>query len=162
MLYLSHIELNIMEKTFAKRPIHVGKNIQKFRFIRNKSQMDVATALEEMRHKPVSQQLISDIENRETIEDDELLQQIAEILKVDPEVLTNLDWDAAITVMGNTYTNNNHEQSGAINQPINPTINQTFNQLDKLIELFEKQKSELKNENEGLKKEIDKLKKGKK
>jgi transcriptional regulator with XRE-family HTH domain len=126
----------------------VGKNIQKFRLIRDKSQMDIAVELEEKRHKPVSQQLISDIENRETIEDEELLQQIAEILKVDAETLKTLDWDAAINIIGNTF----HDHAF---QSIYSTIHQTINPLDKLIELFEKDKAELKAE-------IAKLKKGKK
>jgi hypothetical protein len=39
-------------------------------------------------------------------------------------------------------------------QPIHSTINQTFNPLDKLIELFEKEKAELRAE-------IERLKKGK-
>jgi transcriptional regulator with XRE-family HTH domain len=116
------------------------------------SQADLAAELEEKRHKPVSQQLVSDIENRDTIEDEELLQQIAEILKTDPEVLKNLDWNAAITVINNTFTT--HEYSTQINQPLYPTFTQTYNPLDKLIELFEKEKAELKAE-------IDKLKKKK-
>ncbi|MET6999444.1 helix-turn-helix transcriptional regulator [Chitinophaga defluvii] len=116
------------------------------------TQGDVAADMEVVLHRPVSQQFISDLENKENIEDDELLRQIAEILKVDEEVLKSLDWDVAITVMGNTYTNNNHEHSGAINQPINLTINQTFNQFDKPIELFASEKAELKKENQELKK----------
>ena len=140
-----------MEQT-QKRP-HVGKNIQKFRFIRNLSQADLAAELEVKRHRPVSQQLVSDIENRETIEDEELLKQIAEILKVDPDVIKNLEWEAAITVIGSSFTTN--DQAPAINQALQSTIHQTINPLDKLIELFEKEKAELKAE-------IEKLKKGKK
>lgn len=141
-----------MAQTSAKRPVHQGQNIQKFRFIRNMSQGDVAAELEVKQGKPVSQQLISDIEKRETIGDDELLKQIAEILKVDPEVIKSLDWDAAITVIGSSFTTN--DQAPAINQAIQSTINQTINPLDKLIELFEKEKAELKAE-------IERLKKGK-
>lgn len=151
-----------METRSQSRPIHVGKNIKTFRFIRNKSQQDLAVELEESLHKPFSQQLVSELENRESIEDAELLAKIAEILKVDPEVLTSLNWDAAITIMGNTYTNHNHEHSGAINQPINPTIHQNFNQLDKLVELFTAKETKLQAENDGLRKELEKLKKGKK
>ncbi|MGN6437599.1 MAG: helix-turn-helix transcriptional regulator [Agriterribacter sp.] len=139
-----------MEQVFAKRPVHVGQNIQKFRFIRNKSQMDMAVELESRLGRTISQQLISDIEKRETIEDDELLKQIADILKVDAEVLTNLNWDAAINVMSNTFTNHDHSQ-----QQFATYINnsQVYNPLDKLIELFEKEKAELKAEIERLKKE---------
>lgn len=137
----------------ANRPIHVGRNIQCLRLFRGYSQSGLAFQLEQKRHKPVSQQLISDIEDRETIQDEELLKQIAEILQVSSEALTNVDWDMAINVIGNTYNNHNHEQSGAINQPINPTIHQTFNSFDKLIDLFEREKNELKAEIAQLKNE---------
>lgn len=133
-----------MEQTFAKRPVHMGQNIQKFRFIRNKSQGDIAIELEEKRGKPVSQQLISDIEKRETIDDEELLRQIAEILKVDPEVLKTMDWDAAINVVSCTFRDNSNAAH---------TVHQVINPLDKLIELFEKEKAELKAEIERLRKE---------
>jgi len=134
-----------METSFAKRSIHVGRNIQKFRLLRDKSQGDIAADLENILHKPVSQQFISDLENKETIEDDELLKQIAEILKVDSEVLRNIDLDAAINIISNTFTNNQFAGYTVNNNPV-------FNPLDKLIELFEKEKAELKAEIERLKK----------
>jgi len=134
-----------METTFAKRSIHVGRNIQKFRLLRDKSQGDIAADLENILHKPVSQQFISDLENKETIEDDELLKQIAEILKVEPEVLRNMDLDTAINIISNTFTNNQFAGYTVNNNPV-------FNPLDKLIELFEKEKAELKAEIERLKK----------
>jgi len=89
------------------------------------------------------------------------LQQIAEILEVSPEALKTLDIDSAINVIGNTFNNNS---SPIIqHQPLQSTINQTFNSpLDKLIELFTSEKAELRKENEQLKKELEKLKSGKK
>jgi transcriptional regulator with XRE-family HTH domain len=140
-----------MDNTSAKRPVHVGHNIQKFRLIRGLSQAGLAHQLEQKRNRTVSQQLVSDIEDRENIEDEELLRQIAEILEVAPEALKNLDLDSAINVIGNTFTA--HEYSTQINQPYYPTFHQTFNPLDKLIELFEKEKAELKAEIEKLKKD---------
>ena len=134
-----------METSFAKRSIHVGRNIQKFRLLRDKSQGDIAADLENILHKPVSQQFISDLENKETIEDDELLKQIAEILKVDSEVLRNIDLDAAINIISNSFTNNQFAGYTVNKNPV-------FNPLDKLIELFEKEKAELKAEIERLKK----------
>ncbi len=132
-----------METTFAKRSVHVGRNIQKFRLLRDKSQGDVAADLEDMLNKPVSQQFISDLESKETIEDDGLLRQIAEILKVEPEVLKTMDWDAAINIVSCTFKDNSNAAH---------TIYQTINPLDKLIDLFEKEKAELKAEIEKLKK----------
>jgi transcriptional regulator with XRE-family HTH domain len=141
-----------MEQTFAKRPVHQGQNLQKFRFIRNMSQADVATDLEAKRGKPVSQQFISDLENKETIEDEELLRQIAEILKVDVDVIKNLDLEAALNIIANNFHEHATQQINYKNVVHNSP---TYNPLDKLVELFEKEKAELKAE-------IEKLKKGKK
>ena len=148
-----------MEQSFAKHPVHQGQNIQKFRIIRNMSQTDVASDLELKRGKPVSQQFVSDIEQKETIEDDELLRQIAEILKVDPEALKNLDLNAAINVISNTFTNHDHSQQQFATYISNTPV---YNPLDKLVDLFQKEKDELKNENQQLRREIEKLRKGKK
>ena len=106
--------------------------------------------LEEKMGRTVSQQLVSDIEDRETVDDEEMLRKIAEVLEVNPEALRNLDLDAAINIIGSTFHDNSM-------QPIKSTIN--INPLDKLIELFEKEKAELKEENERLKKELTKKKK---
>ena len=167
-----------MEQT-SKRNIHHGRNVQKFRLIRDKSQVDVAVELEELLRNPVSQQFISDLENKEVIDDEVVLKQIAEILKVDMGVIKHLDWDAAITAIGSSVAKKDREnkaviddqvlkqsaaitivgssfttndQAPATNQPIQSTINQTFNPLDELSEMFEKEKAELKAGIEKLKK----------
>ncbi|WP_127129865.1 helix-turn-helix transcriptional regulator [Pseudoflavitalea rhizosphaerae] len=143
-----------MEQSFAKRPVHMGQNIQKFRLIREKSQGDVAAELEVKRGKAVSQQFVSDLENKETIEDDELLKQIAEILKVDAEVLKKMDWDAAISIIGNTFTNNDYSQQQFATFIQNSPV---YHPLDKLLEFFEKERSDWKSETEALKAELAKL-----
>lgn len=143
-----------MEQTLTKRPIHVGRNIQKFRLVRKMSQDSLAVELEEKRGKPVSQQFISELEAKETIEDDELIKQIAEILNVDADVLRNLDLDSAINIISNTFTNNQFAGYTVNNNPV-------FHPLDKLLEVFRKEKEELKAENENLKREIEELRKNK-
>ena len=148
-----------MENAFANRSIHMGQNIQRFRRLRKMSQAVLALELEEKRNKSFSQQLVSTIEDKDTIDDEELLQQIAEILETSKEAIKTLDWDMAIKIMDNNYTNHNSRFSGAINQPINSTIHQSFNSLDKLVEFFEKEKTELNREIQVLKKEIECLKK---
>jgi transcriptional regulator with XRE-family HTH domain len=139
-----------MESLVESKAIHVGRNLKKFRIVRGLSQTDVAVALEKIRKKPVSQQLVSDIEERQTIEDEELLGQYCQILKVDPEVVKKLDLDDAINVIGNNFHDNATQQINFKN-----TVNnsQAYNQLDKLIELFEKEKAELKGEIEKLRKQ---------
>jgi len=109
----------------------------------------MAVNLEDRMKRPFSQQLISDIEGRENIEDEELLKQIAEILKVEPEALKNMDLNEAINIIGNSFHENSTQQINYKNTVHNQ---QTYNPLDKLIELFEKEKAELKAEIERLKK----------
>jgi transcriptional regulator with XRE-family HTH domain len=138
-------------QTQSKKP-HVGRNIQTIRYIRGISQADLGVQLEDRLNRPFSQQLVSDIEGRENVDDENLLKQIAEILKVTPDALQNMDMDNAINIFGSTF----NDQAM---QPIQSTIHQTINPLDKLIELFEKEKSELKAENERLRKELTKKKK---
>jgi|SRR5580658_1602278 transcriptional regulator with XRE-family HTH domain len=138
-------------QTQSKKP-HVGRNIQTIRYIRGISQADLGVQLEDRLNRPFSQQLVSDIEGRQNVDDENLLKQIAEILKVTPEALQNMDMDNAINIFGSTF----NDQAM---QPIQSTIHQTINPLDKLIELFEKEKAELKAENERLKKELTKKKK---
>ncbi len=143
------------------KKLHVGRNIQTIRYIRGISQADLGVKLEDRLNRPFSQQLVSDIEGRENVDDDDLLKQIAEILQVTPDALKSLDLDNAINVIGNTF-NNNDSATQNYNLPIyhQSTIHQTYNNpLDKLIELFEKEKAELKAENERLKKSLTKKKK---
>src|SRR5579871_6150279 len=123
------------------KKIHVGKNIRRIRVFRSMSQQDMAVALEEIRRKPVSQQQISDIEQKEEI-DEELLRQISEVLNTTPELLETLDLENSFNVIGSTF--NNQDQSSAINQPINSTFH--INPLDKLVSLFQEEKAELKAE----------------
>jgi transcriptional regulator with XRE-family HTH domain len=134
-------------QTQSKKP-HVGRNIQTIRYIRGISQADLGIELEERLHRPFSQQLISDIEGRENVEDEELLKQIAEILRVEPEALKNMDLNEAINIFGNSFSENSTQQINYKNTVHNQ---QTYNPLDKLIELFEKEKAELKAEIEKLK-----------
>ena len=136
-------------QTQSKKGPHVGRNIQTIRFIRGISQVELGTELEERLHRPFSQQLVSDLEGRQEIEDEELLRQIAEILKVEPEALKNMDLNEAINVFGNSFNQNSTQQINYKNTVHNQ---QTNNPLDKLIELFEKEKAELKAEIEKLKK----------
>jgi len=120
------------------------------------SQLEMGSQLEERLKRSFSQQLISDIEGREEIEDEELLAQIAEILKVTPEALKSLDLNTAVNVIGNTFTNNDYSY-----QQFGTHIHneQTHNSLDRLINLFEKEKAELKAEIAALKKQLAKKKK---
>jgi len=75
-----------------------------------------------------NQQSISIIEGSESV-DDEKLKKIAEALGVPAEVIRNFSEEAVFNIMGNTY----HNDSSSIKNH-----NCTFNPLDKLIEIIEK------------------------
>jgi len=148
-------------ETISKKTVHVGRNIQKFRILRGYSQGGLAGMLEEKRKKPVSQQLISDIEDRAVITDEELLQQIAEVLNVTPDILKTWDIDAAINIYSNTF--DGHSVGGQqINyHPIDKVVEIYEKQKAELKELYETQKAELKEEIKELRREIEQLKYGK-
>jgi len=46
---------------------------------------------------------VSDIEDRETVEDEELLKKIAQVLEVTPEALKNVDFETAINIIGSIF-----------------------------------------------------------
>ncbi len=83
-----------------------------------------------------NQKKISLLEQKEVIES-ELLEQVAKVLKVPVEAIKNFDEEAAISFIGNTFTNN--DNSATLN---GYTIhyNPTFNPIDKWVEAIEENK----------------------
>jgi transcriptional regulator with XRE-family HTH domain len=144
-------------QTQSKKP-NVGRNVKTIRFIRGNSQLEMAGYLEEKLHRPFSQQLISDIEAREEIEDEELLHWIAEFLKVTPEALQNLDLDEAINVIGNHFQDHSTQQINYKNTVHNQN---TFGPLAEVVQLFKDKETQLQSKIDELAKENEKLKKGK-
>jgi len=108
----------------ATKPNHIGRKISRIRELRGMKQEALASEL------GVSQQTVSAMENRETIEKD-LLGQVAKILGVTPEAIENFSEEAILNIIGNTYHVDN---SSAVNYGC------TFNPLDKLIESYEENK----------------------
>jgi len=76
-----------------------------------------------------NQQKISLLEQRETIEDN-ILKQIAEVLKLPVEAIQNFDEEQAVNVIANTF--GDHAFANSFN---NGTMN--FNPLDKILELHD-------------------------
>lgn len=103
---------------------HRGRKIAKYRHFKGVKQDSLAKELN------ISQTEMSRIENQETI-DDQLFAQIAEALGVTPEFLDNFDEHSALYNISNNVDNS----------PISDNstgINQVFNPLDKVIELYER------------------------
>jgi transcriptional regulator with XRE-family HTH domain len=116
-----------MEKT-----IHQGRNVKRFREMLGIKQEGLALELGD----DWNQKKISLLEQKEVIEP-ELLEQIANALKVPAEAIRNFDEEAAISFIGNTFTNN--DNSATLN---GYTIhyNPTFNPIDKWVEAIEENK----------------------
>lgn len=104
--------------------IHKGKKISRYRHFKGMKQNTLAEKLN------ISQSEMSRIENQETIED-QLFAQIAEALGVSPEFLDNFDENSAL------YHISNNIENSTISENSNG-INQVFNPLDKVIELYER------------------------
>ena len=122
-------------ETGTNEKIHQGKNVKRFREMLGIKQEAFATELGE----DWNQKKVSLLEQKETIEDD-LLQQVAKVLKVPVQAIKNFDEQAAINVIGNNY----HDNSTS-----NVNYHCTFNPIDKIVELYdalvksEKEKVEL-------------------
>lgn len=105
------------------KTIHEGRNVKRLREILGIKQDALAVELD------MTQQNVSQLESRETIEPD-LLIQIAGVLKVPVEAIKNFSEDMAINIVSSTL----HGSSFA-NANYNPVFN--FNPIDKIIELYE-------------------------
>jgi len=86
---------------------------------------------------------ISLLEGQEIIEQG-LLEQVAKILKITPEVIKNFDDETAVNIISNTFTDFKDNASG-----INYNCNLNFNPLDKLMQAFDELKTAL-SENKNL------------
>ena len=83
-----------MEKT-----IHQGRNVKRFREMLGIKQEGMALELGE----DWNQRKISLLEQKEVIEQD-LLEQVAKMLKVPVDAIKNFDEDAAVNIVSNTFT----------------------------------------------------------
>ncbi|GAA4907546.1 helix-turn-helix transcriptional regulator [Mucilaginibacter defluvii] len=113
--------------TTAEKPnqIHHGRNVKRFREMLGLKQEALAFELGE----DWSQKRVSLLEAKETIEED-ILAQIAAILKVPVEAIKNFDEQAAI-VYFNTF-NDNSFNNGAYN-----AYNCNFNPIEKIVVLYD-------------------------
>lgn len=109
--------------TTTTKSSHIGRKISKIRELRGIKQEALALAI------GVSQQMVSQIENSETI-DEVVLEKIAKALEVSVEGIKNFSEEAVINIINNTFSDFK-DYSSAINYGC------TFNPLDKVVALFE-------------------------
>ena len=136
-----------MEKT-----IHQGKNIARFRQMLGMKQDLLASIMGD----DWTQLKVSRLEAKQEIES-EILDEVARALKIPVEAIKNFDEDAAISVVANTFTD---FKDNAIASAMN--YYPTFNPVDKIVEILENSNKEKDKQIELLRKEIEKLRKGKK
>jgi transcriptional regulator with XRE-family HTH domain len=106
--------------------IHHGRNIKRFREMMGIKQEALAHELGE----DWSQKKISLLEQKEEVEE-ELLRQVAEILKVPAEAIKKFDEESAVNIISNTFTTHDSATGFIYNQ------NPNFNPIDKVVQLFE-------------------------
>ena len=111
------------------KTIHQGRNIKRFREMLQIKQEALAWELGE----DWSQKRVSLLEQKEVIEDD-ILDQVARILKVPAEAIKSFDADNAVNIITNTVNNSDSATGNHLN------YYPTFNPLDKWAEALEENK----------------------
>jgi len=110
-----------------QKTIHQGRNIKRFREMLGIKQEALAHELGD----DWNQRKVSLLEQKEVVED-EILKQVAGVLKVPVEAIENFDEDMAVNLISNTASFENCQQPAFFNH------SPTFNPLDKVMELFER------------------------
>jgi transcriptional regulator with XRE-family HTH domain len=115
--------------------IHQGRNVKRFREMMDLKQEALADKL----GGEWTQKKISYIETKEVIEP-ELLEDLAQALKVPAEAIKNFDEEKANYYIQNNYEGANPNVTAGPNVGPNPANyhNCTFNPLDKYVETVEK------------------------
>ena len=110
--------------------IHHGRNIKRFREMMGIKQEALAFELGE----DWSQKKVSLLEQKEEVEE-ELLRQVADILKVPAEAIKSFSEETAINIISNTFHDfKDNASASALNYKC------SFNPIDKLIESMEENK----------------------
>jgi len=108
--------------------IHQGRNIKRFREMLGIKQEALAFELGE----DWTQKKVSLLESKETVDED-LLEQVAKVLKVTPDAIKNFDEEAAVN-----YFNTFHDNS--ISHVIGNYGTYNFNPIDRWVEALEENK----------------------
>ncbi|WDF54332.1 helix-turn-helix transcriptional regulator [Mucilaginibacter sp. KACC 22063] len=120
--------------TDTPKNIHQGRNVKRFREMLGLKQEALALALGD----DWSQKRVSLLEGKETIEED-ILTQVATILKVPVEAIKNLDEDKAVNIIANTFNDEAVAYSQYYKCTINP-MEKWMESLDEIKQLHEENK----------------------
>lgn len=108
----------------TEKTIHEGRNVKRIREILGIKQDALAMEL------GLSQQAVSALEQKEALDKD-MIDKIANILRVPSESIKNFSEEAAINIISTTF--NSHDQSTSVAYQ----SSLTFNPLEKMVELYE-------------------------
>lgn len=114
----------------TNKKIHHGRNIKRFREMLGIKQEALAYELGE----DWNQKKISLLEQKESVEND-ILEQVAKILKVPVQAIENFDVDSVINIVTNTFSD---FKDNAVANPVAMNYQCTFNPVDKMVELYER------------------------
>lgn len=106
----------------TEKTIHEGRNVKRIREILGIKQDALAMEL------GLSQQAVSALEQKEALDKD-MIEKIAKVLKVTPDVIKSFNEENTINIFSNTY----HDNSSILG-----TYN--FNPLEKYVEALEENK----------------------
>lgn len=137
--------------------IHVGRNIKRFRVLRDLSQKGLGLQLGKLTGEDWDQQRVSTLEARPAIEDRHLLRLIGESLNISMDILEQFPDDGVINIVGNTF----HDYSQMQNASYGHIHNEDRGLLEKVVAIFEKERNDLKDEIKRLQEEVANLKRGK-
>lgn len=102
--------------------VHHGRNIKRLREMLGVKQEFIARELN------MTQQAISKLEQKETLED-EILEKVSSVLSIPVDAIKNLNEDSTTNYINTFYDN---KGNGFI------ANNYTFNPIDKIVELYER------------------------
>lgn len=126
---------------------HLGRNVKRLREIMGIKQEALALDL------GINQQRMSAIEQKEEL-DDELMERIAEILKVPKQAIENFDEEKVIYNVSCTFSDNAVNNNAINIQNINP-VDKWLEAMNKNEELYEKLLQAEKDKNALLKQLLD-------
>jgi len=111
----------------TEKTIHQGRNVKRIREMLGIKQEALAYELGD----DWNQKKVSLLEQKESIEQD-LLDQVAKVLKVPADAIKNFDEEKAINIIASN--NNGKDNSSAVN------FQCTFNPIEKLLDVIEENK----------------------
>jgi transcriptional regulator with XRE-family HTH domain len=131
--------------------VHVGENIRDIRREKKWSQSQFAQMLEDATGAPVSQQYVSDLEHKAEIEDQKLLQQIADLFEVSPDFLRENNYDKAVKIYNNTFNDHSIGNVSNLKMTGSDDLMKLYKSLSEKLDLLTKENKELKEKLEGKK-----------